>query len=77
MIELFLNHRQDAIDGIHLIDLFGLELHAKFLLEGQNKVEMLDGVPTVDALRRRLGGDLVSGKLENISGNSEYALKYE
>src|SRR5208282_694080 len=58
-------HRADAL---HLFDIFGIELHSKFFFGGENQIQMLHGIPILDAFRRRFRRDFVGWNSENITG---------
>ncbi len=59
VVELLLQNADDPLDIIHLIDLFRLKLHSELLLEGENQIQVMNGVPGFNILRGRLWRDLV------------------
>ena len=55
-------------------DVFGLELHTKLFLEGENQIQMLHGIPILDRLRRRFRRDLICLSSEDVAGDLPHLL---
>jgi hypothetical protein len=43
-----LDQRRDRADVLHLLDIFGLELHSDLFFDGENQIQMLYGIPILD-----------------------------
>src|SRR5260370_10423295 len=70
-----LDQRRDRADVLHLLDIFGLELHSELFFDGENQIQMLHGIPILNRLWRRLRRDLVPRNSEDVAGDVSHLFK--
>lgn len=59
----------DVADVVDLVEFIGVELHAKFLLNGKDQVELLNGIPAGNCFWTRLRRYFRYGHLKKVSGD--------
>ena len=70
-----LDQRCDRADVLHLLDIFGVELHSELFFDSENQIQMLHGIPILNRLRRRFRCHFVRWNSENIAGDVSHLLK--
>src|ERR1700751_4815695 len=62
-------------NALNLFDLFRGKLQTELLFQRQHQIEVLDGVPGLDGLRRRCCSDFVRRRSENIGSNGSNLIR--
>src|SRR5208282_3827767 len=77
VLGVHLCHESDNFADIgHPLNLFHRECDPELLFESQSEVEMAEGVPAFDGVRRRIGRDTLRGLVEKFSNDATNVIFY-